>query len=433
MQHDINNGMKGCMMITPLDSAIENQPLIKSILEQFTEIISKKENDAVNCGLMNGLAGNLLFLLKVNEFNSNFINEQTFSHKLDFLQEHLSAYVNHLSLSRGLSGQSWFLEFINQAQGEDYDAELCEEIDDILVNAVTTESWQGEIEMVLGLSGIAMYAGRRIKKHSSSKLFEIIISHYENLAIKTSENTLSWSQPKNSVYRFNKDDPDNLEFNLGLAHGMPSIIASLIPALNIPSLYDRTKTLLIQSCDWLIEQELDQAPGESSIACFNSYCTGSLDKGKVVMDKKKSGSRLGWCYGDLTIALTLARVGNALELPSYLEKAKSISHLATKRDSVNAAILDAGLCHGSAGVALIFQLLYQQLHEPELLKTANKWLVYTLDLYQEKGIEGLYMYSAIADDYQADSSLLMGFSGIGLCLLSALGGEPDWADCLLMN
>lgn len=46
---------------------------------------------------------------------------------------------------------------------------------DILVNTITTDSWEGEIEMVLGLSGIAMYAGRCIKKSATSRLFDIIV------------------------------------------------------------------------------------------------------------------------------------------------------------------------------------------------------------------------------------------------------------------
>ncbi len=422
-------------MLIPLESAVDNQILVKKILLQLGKTVIAEETQVNHCGLLSGLAGQLLFQFKLSDFDTALVNEVVFSDKLDFLQQQLANYAQQPDLNNGLSGQAWFLEFINQAQGQDYDADFCEEVDDILADILAVDLWQGEIEMVLGLSGIAMYAGRRSRKSSSTVLFERIINHFENLSIKTTANTLSWSQPSNSVYRFNKEKPEELEFNLGLAHGVPSIIAALLPALNIPSLYKRTKSLLVQSCDWLIEQQLIQSTNEQYSSCFDSYCTGNFTGKSVTIDKDdevKSGSRLGWCYGDLTIALTLARVGNALELPSYLEKAKEVGLLAAKRDSINGSVYDAGICHGSAGLALIFQLLHQQLKEPELLQAANKWLIHTLELYREKGIAGLYMYSGLTEEYQEDVGLLMGLSGIGLCLLSALGQEADWADSLLM-
>jgi len=405
-------------MSSCLPLASENRDLIDKILEQFVERSSHLNKETQPCGLLSGLAGELLFLFKLSKFQPALVNDGLFNDKLEYLQQQLSNVINRPDLDSGLSGQGWFLEFINQAQGADYDCELCEDIDDILLNSLSVERWQGEIEMVLGLGGIAMYAARRQLTSDSSEFFEKIIRHFESTAIQVTENTLSWSQPVNSIFRFNKETPDEAEFNLGLAHGVPSIIAAILPALKIPTLFKRTKRLLIQSCDWLLQQEL-AAP--QSISCFSSSCNDD------------NGSRLGWCYGDLTIALTLVRVGKALELPSYIDKARKISLHAAKRNSSQGMVYDAGLCHGSAGLSLIFQLLHQQLDETKLLQAANNWLLYTLDLYREEGLKGLYMYSAITKKHQEDSSFLMGYSGIGLCLLAALGEQADWTDCLLMS
>lgn len=402
-------------MSQALKSAIQNKDLINQILNKFNQKILYLENQNTNRGLLSGLTGELLFLYQLSQYNSELVDETIFNKKLEFLQTNLSFSVGHPDLSSGLSGQGWFLEYINQAQKAGYDPELCEEIDEILFNVLSIDNWNGEIEMVLGLSGIAMYAGRRQLQYSSKSLFEKIIKHFEDSAIQISENTLSWSQPRHSVYRFNKEEPEAVEYNLGLAHGVPSIIAAILPALKIPSLFDRTKRLLIQSCDWLLEQELNE---EDKISCFGTSCND------------KQGSRLGWCYGDLTIALTLARVGNALEMPSYINRAKQISLHAALRDSEQAMIQDAGLCHGSAGLSLIFQLLNQKLNVPELLAAANKWLDYTLELYQKQNLPGFYRY--YNHSYEEDTSLLMGYAGIGLCLLSALGEDADWADSLLM-
>ena len=404
-------------MSPALTSAIKNKPLIEEILKQLGNSVANLPVKPGYCGLLSGLAGHLLFLYKLGLFNSNAIDQTIFDEKLEFIQQQLAATIEKIDLSNGLSGQAWLLEFLNQSQGEDYDPQMCEEIDTILQDNLAITPWPGEIEMVLGLGSVAVYGARRLLKSTPANLFDTLIEHFEQSAIQTGEHTLSWSQPSTSVYRFNKENKETPEFNLGLAHGVPGIIAAILPALKIPHLQQRAKSLLIQSCDWLMAQELDE---KQHLSCFASSC-----------DHKQS-SRLGWCYGDLTIALTLARVGNALELPSYLEKAKTLSFHAASRDQKNGMISDAGLCHGSAGVALIFQLLAQQLSEPALLETADKWLDFTLNQYREKGLAGFYMFSGLSHEYEEDHGFLMGYSGIGLCLLSALTGDCDWVDVLLM-
>ncbi len=422
--HSIGWKLFNSLKLTP-----HNQKQIKSILNEFAKIVIKNQNQVSKCGLYRGLAGDLLFLFKYSEYFRCPFEEQLFNEKFDFLQEQLANYVAYPEISRGLSGQAWFIEFINQAREQDYDSEACEEIDHILEELIGSDTWPGEIETVLGLSGIAAYAGRRYRASGESRLLELIVSNFEKLAIKTSCNTLSWPQPINSTYRMNENVEEVHEFNLGLAHGVPGIISALLFALNIEHLSERVKKMLVYSCNWLIEQ----AEYGHSKSCFGNYCTGKYREGVIEYGRGSEQSRLGWCYGDLTIALTLARVGNSLNVPYYLEKAKKIGMFASLRTAENASIADAGICHGSAGLALIFQLLSKEIKEQTFEKAAGKWLAHTLNLYEKKGIEGMFRYSPEDQSYHHDTSFLMGFSGIGLCLLSALGCEPDWADCLLMS
>jgi lantibiotic modifying enzyme len=426
-------------MLSALVTADNEKVLIKEILHKISEAIDACDIATDSYGLLSGLAGELLFQFEFNKFTPGGIDENVFTEKLNLLQDQLYSHVNHLNLGRGLLGQSWFIELLNQSQGEAYDEDLCEDIDRVVIRALSIDVWPGEIELVLGLGGFSVYASRRYKKSKNSQMMELIVSHFENLAINTSDIGVSWSQPINSVYRFEKSIPDKLEFNLGLAHGIPSIIASLLPALKIPELYDRAKKLLTKSCNWLMQQELEPklSDHENKVkhSCFSSFCTGSNNMSGVDIDPsdyENNTSRLGWCYGDLTVALTLARVGKALGNVEYLDKALEISLHAAQRNHISGAINDAGLCHGSAGLALIFQLLYEEIEAPELLLAANMWVKFTLELYKEKGIEGLYAFLADNKKYVYDTSFLTGLSGIGLCLLSALGQEADWADCLLM-
>jgi len=405
-------------MSKQIELSVTKQTKIKKLLKTLISNVQNSQFSGNNIGLLSGSAGELLFLWQASQYDVELVNESKFNKKLELLQENVFNVASDHSLSAGLSGLGWFLEYINQAQGEDYDPELCEDIDDILLNALSVSSWQGEIEMVLGLAGLSIYGSRRQLKSDQGSYYEKLISHFEHLAIQISDNILTWQQPFNSVYRLDKEDSEKLEFNLGLAHGVPGIIAAILPALSVPSLFNRAKKLLIQSCDWLMLQQLN-------IRNKQSYFSSLTDS--------TYHSRLGWCYGDLTIALTLFRVGKALELPSYMDKAKEIGLHSARRGEVDAVVRDAGICHGSAGLFLIFNLLYKEIGSEELRLSADKWLDFTLSLYDEKGIEGLYKMSGLDNTYSECVGFLEGYAGIGLCLLAAFNEDTDWTDSLLLS
>ncbi|MBQ4839040.1 lanthionine synthetase C family protein [Pseudoalteromonas luteoviolacea] len=367
-------------------------------------------------GLLSGLAGQLLFLFKAHQLDPNSVDEALFSEKLELLQEQLAE--QSFELSTGLAGQAWVLEYLNQADQDDYDAELLEDVDELFTQALDYNPWPGEIEMVLGLSGYAPYAARRSKYSDQTKLFDIIVSGLESTATYFDNGHIAWSQPKESVYRFDTDDKEKPEFNLGLAHGVPGMIGALLPALKVPSLQARVAKLVSGACDWLLE---NQTGHNHAPSCYGS-CAG----------EDEPNSRLGWCYGDITIALILARAGQALDRPSYVDRALEIALHATKRDAKSGYINDAGLCHGFVGLALIFQIVNQCMPNPQLVKATQYWVDYSLNEYRERGLEALYSFNGLTKEHEVDYGFLMGFAGIGCGLVSLLDDDVSWTDCLLM-
>ncbi|BBN83226.1 lanthionine synthetase [Pseudoalteromonas sp. A25] len=389
---------------------------IANLIQILATEVASFDTSEHNHGLLSGIAGHLLFLYKAHQWQPDWVDEAVFSQKLEQLQDGLAE--QSFELSNGLAGQAWLLEYLNQADKEEYDAELLEDVDQLFADALAHDPWPGEIESVLGLAGYAPYAKRRARFSDQSKLWEVIVKGFESTATRLDNGHITWSQPSNSVYRLNKEALDEPEHNLGLAHGVPGIIAALLPALNIDSLNARVTALLQGSCDWLLAH---QNPGHDSFSCFGTCAQGS-----------QHDSRLGWCYGDLTIALTLARVGHAIDRPSYVDKALDIALHSTQRDAESGQVRDAGLCHGFAGLVTIYQLLNQVMPHPELASAMQKWLDYTLAQYDERGIEAMYCFDGRAMSYEKDLGFLMGYSGIGLALLSVLDDDTSWADCLLM-
>lgn len=393
----------------------EQEAQIRAIIKSLAQKVSLDLHDVKNNGLLSGLAGHLLFLFNAYRLDEKNVDEALFSDKLELLQEQLGQ--QSFELSNGLAGQAWVLEYLNQADVEDYDPELLSEVDQLFYDALNHQPWPGEIESVLGLAGYAPYASRRSKFTDQKALYGVIVDNFASVSNKVDDQQISWSQPENSVYRFEKEDRKQPEYNLGLAHGVPGIIAALIPGLKIDAIKDTTAQLVTQSCDWLLTQ---QNPNKEEEHCYAS-CSGEHHK-----------SRLGWCYGDLTIALTLARAGHALDRPSYVDEARRIALKTAKRDAESGFINDAGLCHGFVGLVSIYQILNQLMPHPELEQAAKYWLNYSLEQYKEKGLEAFYAYNGETTEHYENFGFLMGYAGVGVGFISVLNNDLDWAECLLM-
>ncbi|CAM4303906.1 lanthionine synthetase C family protein [Pseudoalteromonas byunsanensis] len=401
-------------MKSVISMPLEKKQKVENIIHQLANLVSTRSES--HHGLLSGLAGHLLFLYKAHEYNPDWVDETLFAQKLDKLQEELEEQT--LELSTGLAGQAWFLEYLNQANQEDYEVDLLEDVDALFADALNHKPWRGEIEYVLGLGGYAPYAARRMRYSDQQALYSVIVQGFESTASRLENGHITWSQPSQSVYRLDQECLDQPEYNLGLAHGVPGIIAALLPALEIPALKSQVTELVQGACDWLLTQQIEDT---DSLSCFSSCASHPHET-----------SRLGWCYGDLTIAMVLARAGQALDRPSYVEQALKVALKNIPRDVTSGYVKDAGLCHGYVGVMTIYQALNQLMPHPQLEEVVTTWLDHALEQFEQQGLEAFYFFSGLSKSYEEDFGLLTGYSGIGLCLLGVLNDDLSWIDSMLM-
>jgi hypothetical protein len=105
------------------------------------------------------------------------------------------------------------------------------------------------------------------------------------------------------------------------------------------------------------------------------------------------------------------------------------------RSFAESGVLDAGICHGAAGVAHIFNRLYQATGDEELGDAARRWYRQLLTMRRPgEGIAGFPARNHVdgRDVWIADDSVLMGASGVGLVRLAAVTElEPAWDRALL--
>jgi lantibiotic modifying enzyme len=94
------------------------------------------------------------------------------------------------------------------------------------------------------------------------------------------------------------------------------------------------------------------------------------------------------------------------------------------------------LCHGTAGVALIFQRLFLDTGLQDFEEAAGYWHEQTLSFATiPEGPAGFLPYTVQEAVQPAQArGFLLGISGIGLSLLHAVSDiRPDWDECLLLS
>jgi hypothetical protein len=101
-------------------------------------------------------------------------------------------------------------------------------------------------------------------------------------------------------------------------------------------------------------------------------------------------------------------------------------------------IPDAGFCHGSAGIAHLFNRLYQATHEPPFCQAAQFWFEQTLQFRNPgAGVAGFSHWRSDGKGsygWVDDPGLLTGAAGIGLTLLAATTAiEPEWDRMMLID
>ncbi|WP_290618234.1 MULTISPECIES: lanthionine synthetase C family protein [unclassified Arsukibacterium] len=390
---------------------------IQSVIQRLIDATQSTDASITkNLSLLTGTPGHLLFHWYAAKSSLYQLETSQFQLQLDQLIDSIPLMGNNINFGYGLAGYGWLMELLLTEQNEGYDPEINQEIEEYITSVLKqTPVWHGEIEFVLGLSGIAVFAERRLRHERGVELYRIIINRLSECAIYKSADTCTWSTPATSIYRFDKANPDKPEHNLGLAHGVPAIICALLPAVAHPDSGQKAKKLVSDGCNWLIQQQLPAGK------------TGSLFSNCA---EENQPSRLGWCYGDLTIALTLARAGKALGRQDLIDFACNLGVHAAQRREDSAMVHDAGICHGSSGLMLIFQLLNDIIPKPEFKVASDYWLENTLARIKKDNKKGFYANKA--GQLVEDRGLLEGYSGIGLCLLARQGIAPDWADALLL-
>ncbi|MFN2464055.1 MAG: lanthionine synthetase C family protein, partial [Candidatus Dormibacteria bacterium] len=203
--------------------------------------------------------------------------------------------------------------------------------------------------------------------------------------------------------------------NLGLAHGVPAVVGFLAQAAAMGN--DRARQLAEESVGWIISRRL---PGGDYSAI--------LEEGPA-----PAPARLGWCYGNPGVASALLVAGQVLDRPEWRDVAFDIGRHSAARPDHAAGVVDPGLCHGAAGLALIYNHLFQASADDTFRDASAHWYERLLDMRRPGvGIAGYQAWQP--PDLIDDPGVLTGAAGVALALhAGSTDVSPMWDAALLMS
>lgn len=335
--------------------------------------------------------------------------------RLNQAAEALAMAPTHPALYSGFTGVAWAAEHLGRLlDGEDEqeasgveDEDMGEEVDQALLTALDRFSWAGDYDLMSGLVGFGVYALERFPRPAAVRCLEAIVDRLDESAERSGQG-VTWFRPPEVLPSAGRDRTPYGYYDLGVAHGVPGIIALLADTCRLGIRQDRARPLLDGAVRWLALQPLAGQKG----ACYPSRVGSGIES---------KPSRLAWCYGDPGVAATLLYAARAVGRKEWEDMALAIAAHAASAAPEDAGVQGMGLCHGALGLAHLYNRIYQAGGGELFADAARLW--YRLGLEMHKPESGL----------EADAGFLTGAAGIGLALLAAVTSvEPEWDRLLLV-
>jgi lantibiotic modifying enzyme len=322
------------------------------------------------------------------------------------------------ALYGGFTGVGWAAEHVTRLLAESSE-DLNSDLDSAVERYVQISPWKDDYDLISGLVGLGIYCLERSGSALANHALELIVDRLHETAERSpDETTVTWFTPPELLIRMQTEKYPRGFYNLGVAHGVPGVIALLGRIYSSGIAKDKTSWLLDRAVAWLLRQRL---PAGSNSCFADVIAQGSSSK----------DCRLAWCYGDAGIAAALLMAARCTGTKSWETEALAIAQRSARRAAETCGVTDACVCHGSAGLAHIFNRIYQATQDDLYADSARFWLQRTLQFREPgKGAAG-YMTWGMGEkeaiELQPKLGLIQGIAGIGLVLLAAVSDiEPSW-------
>jgi lantibiotic biosynthesis protein len=404
---------------------LECEDLMARKFTVFETIVQRLRNSRLdNYSLGTGRVGCALFFFEVYKRLGRPEDLEQARDELGCILEGASE-LHDFDLYQGLAGVGWLLHHfktLDTSNELQLAPDCCADVDDILIELAGSPGWQHHYDLISGLVGIGVYALSHPDLGVGARLFGCVIDRL----VETSESDqcgTSWRTPTRLLPSVDERMRyPNGNFNLGIAHGIPGVIALLGKGLSKGYDTDRCASLLRRSVSWLLAtSSVSEAP--FGVPSFGYHVGDGIQ------------ARTAWCYGDLSVAIALFCASRGLDDEQLFGTAIRIATSTLDRSETISCVHDASLCHGSQGNAHIYRRLFQWTKLQRFSEACSHWESATVapSMLSPESSNGAFLPFKFLDEWKQDNGYLMGLSGIGLSLADGLYGLSNSWDTPMMT
>jgi len=353
-------------------------------------------------------------------FHYNYTKHNPTEKNQEFFEKQLIHFLNNYesplpSFVSGLSGNIWLIKYFTDKEVlDDLLVDIKKEINDFFTNTNFKYAEQANYDFLHGSLGL-IYTANYCRNNIYENTINALVTPFLNGMHKNEKGYFFFDWMSSIT---NSAKPEQINFSL--AHGLPSA-AVILSGLQTSDTLEASNNILrfIKS----------HKSNSNTLSLYPSIVNET--------ETVNYNSRLAWCYGDLGIASAFWQIGKKNNNMEWKQEAINIMlHTAKRKNTNENMIMDAGICHGAAGVAHIFNRFYKETGIKEFDDARWYWLDQTL--LMAKPNSGLAGYQAWdhKKGWQNEYGLLEGIAGIGLVLMGFLTDdvqELDWDTCLLLS
>ncbi len=344
--------------------------------------------------------------------------------------EDLGGKVMGPGLYGGFTGIAWTVDQLQSHLGMG-EEDLNEGIDEALLSFLETPQWRDDYDLISGLVGYGVYALGRLQ-HANGKAIALkVLDHLDAIKVPGPKGKgWTWATAPELLPAWQREHSPNGYYNLGLAHGVPGVIAMLGHYIAEGVAPERSKALLDGAVEWLLSEKERDGLG---------YCFPTTRS--IGVEDREIPSRVAWCYGDLGLAVALLVAARGAQESSWETAALEIAHHSAARRLPSSGVTDSGVCHGNAGNAHLFNRLWQATGDAAFADAARFWFEEALKArIPGTGVAGYRAWmpglpgTTEGEPWLSEPGLLEGATGIGLALAASLRPiVPTWDRMLLVD
>lgn len=344
------------------------------------------------------------------------------THALDAVEEK----PHRPMLYAGLAGVAWAADRLRVGSCADEfvaDQDLNGPIDDVLLELLAKPVWHDTYDLLSGLAGYGVYGLGRLDQPSGRSCVDRVVALLLRWPVASPDESGVWFTPPGLIPTWQVGFAPRGYYNLGISHGVPGVICLLSHVAHL----GLERTILVEkvrsAVEWMLQQECE-FPDGPWFPCW---------RGPGVED---APSKIAWCYGDLGPAIALLTAGRVFDSPAWVTRASEIALRSIDRSRRERITRDAGLCHGTAGIAHVFTRFAHATGDARFADAAREWVRRTLEFAYTQGgkLTGypcLHLDESGARHWSEGAGVLEGASGIALALASVVSDRPPTWDSVM--